>query len=113
MKTGSKVLDFVTGGSITRQRVARVAVKVRARNERIRQRAELVAIQARYEAAYWNTARSYLPGFIQNARDDISSLPRQEILRRVRYFEKNSPVMLKILSLLNVNVIGAGITPKA
>lgn len=72
---------------------------------------ELAKIQARYEAAYWNNSRSYLPGFIQSAREDISALPRQEILRRVRYFEKNSGVLLKILRCLDVNVIGSGITP--
>ena len=72
---------------------------------------EIAAIRARYEAAYWNQARSYLPGFVQSAREDISSLPRQEILRRTRYFEKNSGVFAKVLRCLDVNVIGSGITP--
>jgi lambda family phage portal protein len=111
MKTGDRVLDVLTGGGVTRRRVARVAAKVRARNERVRANANAVKVQARYEAAFWNRSRSYLPGFIQNARDDINALSRQEVLRRVRYFEKNSPVMLKILSLMDVNVIGSGITP--
>jgi capsid protein len=72
---------------------------------------ELAAIQARYEAAYWNLSRSYLPGYIQGAREDIDSMSRAEILRRVRYFEKNSNVMQKALSILSVNVIGTGINP--
>jgi lambda family phage portal protein len=66
---------------------------------------------ARYEAANWNEKRSYLPGFIQSAREDISSLSRLEILRCTRYFEKNSGVLLKVLRCLDVNVVGTGITP--
>lgn len=72
---------------------------------------EIAAIKARYEAAYWNQSRSYLPGFIQSAREDISALPRQEILRRVRYFEKNNSVMDKVLDIKDVNVVGSGIRP--
>lgn len=74
-------------------------------------RDELAAINARYEAAYWTKARSYLPGFIQAAREDMNSLSRQEVLRRARYFEKNSNVMKKALTILEVNVVGAGIWP--
>jgi lambda family phage portal protein len=109
MRTRDRVADVLTLGAVTRQRVARVAAKSRARNERIRE--EKVQIQARYEAAYYSLSRSYLPAYIQSAREDISALPRQEIMRRVRYFEKNSAVLTKILSLLDVNVIGTGITP--
>lgn len=72
---------------------------------------EVAQIQARYEAAYWNLNRSYLPGFIQSAHEDINALSRQEILRRVRYFEKNSNVLSKVLTILDVNVVGAGIVP--
>lgn len=72
---------------------------------------EIAKIQARYEAAYWNLNRSYLPGFIQSAREDINTLSRQEILRRVRYFEKNSNVLGKVLTILDINVVGSGITP--
>lgn len=72
---------------------------------------ELTKIKARYEASLWNNSRSYLPGNLQSAREDISALPRQEIMRRVRYFEKNASVQLKALRCLDVNVVGAGITP--
>jgi lambda family phage portal protein len=72
---------------------------------------ELSRIQARYEAAWWSVNRSYLPGFINNARDDINTMSRQEILRRVRYFEKNSNTMQKALAILRTNVIGTGINP--
>lgn len=72
---------------------------------------ELAAIQARYDAAYWSATRSWIPASIQGAREDINTMSRQEILRRVRYFEKNSNVMKKALSILSVNVVGTGITP--
>lgn len=72
---------------------------------------ELAALQARYDAAYYSPARSWLPASIQGAREDINAMSRQEILRRVRYFEKNSNVMKKALSILSVNVVGTGINP--
>jgi len=72
---------------------------------------ELNAIQARYEAAFWTGNRSYLPAYMQSAREDIDTMSRQEILRRVRYFEKNSNTMQKALSILSVNVVGNGINP--
>lgn len=86
-------------------RSRRVAPVIKKRTD------EMAAIQARYEAAYWNLNRSYLPGYIQGARQDIDSMSRAEILRRVRYFEKNSNVMQKALSILSVNVVGTGINP--
>ena len=70
-----------------------------------------VEIAARYDAAFWSAARSYLPAFIQSASNDINAMSRSEILRRTRYFEKNSGVFLKILRCLDVNVIGSGIAP--
>ena len=72
---------------------------------------EIARIQARYEAAYWSKSRSYLPGFVQGAIQDTDNLSRIEILRRTRYFAKNNNVLKKALWLLDVNVIGTGITP--
>lgn len=72
---------------------------------------EIAAVRARFEAAYWGGGRSYLPGFIQSASQDNDTLSRQEILRRVRYFEKNSETLGKALEVMGVNVIGTGIRP--
>jgi capsid protein len=72
---------------------------------------QIAEVQARYEAAYWNRSRSYLPGFIQSAREDINTLSRQEIIRRIRYFEKNSGVLQKVLTILSTNIIGSGLHP--
>lgn len=86
MNKREKVLDFLSGGSLTR-------------------------IKARYEAAYWSTSRSYLPAYTQGARQDMDSMSRSEILRRVRYFEKNNAVLDKVLDIKDVNVVGSGIRP--
>jgi capsid protein len=86
MNTREKFINWITGGALAK-------------------------IQARYEAAHWSTTRSYLPENIQGAREDINSMSRLEILRRVRHFEKNSNVMQKALSILSVNVVGSGINP--
>lgn len=86
MKTREKILNFLTGGALAK-------------------------IKARYEAATWSPARSFLPSTVQSARDDINSMARTEILRRVRYFEKNSNLMQKALGVLSVNVVGTGINP--
>ena len=111
MKTTAKIADVLTLGAVTRVRQERITIKRAARLERIQHRAKVAEIKARYEAAYYSVSRSYLPAFIQSAREDMSALPRQEILRRVRYFEKNSPLFGKIMDLLDVNVIGTGINP--
>lgn len=86
MTRREKLLNFITGGAIER-------------------------IAARYEASVWNASRSWLPAYIQSVREDINAMTRQEVLRRVRYFEKNSNTMRKTLSILNVNVVGTGINP--
>ena len=46
--------------------------------------------QARYEAAQTSTYKSWLPGGLVDARIDISKATREEIMRKARYFEKNS-----------------------
>lgn len=72
---------------------------------------DVFGVQARYEAAFRSAARTYVPANIQGAREDINTMSRQEILRLVRYFEKNNPVLQKALAILDVNVIGSGINP--
>jgi len=102
MSLRKNVANFLSGGAVIQAQRTRIEMRMQLRRERIR---------ARYEAAYWNTARSYLPSYIQSAREDINTLSRQEILRRTRYFEKNNAVMDKVLDVKDVNVIGSGIRP--
>jgi len=53
----------------------------------------------RYEAATWTTSRSYIPASVQDARFDANSATRLEILRKSRYFEKNSAIAQRIGSV--------------
>jgi len=68
-------------------------------------------VQARYEASRYSRDRSYLPGLTADAIQDITSGDRLELMRRARYFEKNSPLAQQILDLIEQNVVGTGINP--
>lgn len=68
-------------------------------------------VSASYEAARWSMDRSWLPGFVADARQDIDSGQLNELRRKCRYFEKNNGHFQKILDLIETNVVGAGITP--
>lgn len=72
---------------------------------------EIAEVQARYEAALFYGNRTYMPGSVQSARQDIDSGSRQEIVRRTRIFEKNNALVAKILDTLEINVVGTGINP--
>lgn len=69
------------------------------------------AIMAQYEAARHSLDRSWLPGYVADARTDIDSGQRLELIRKSRYFEKNNGHYQKILDLIETNVVGNGITP--
>lgn len=69
------------------------------------------AILANYEAARNTLDRSWLPGYVQDARQDIDNGQRLEMVRKSRYFEKNHALWQKVLDLIEVNVVGTGITP--
>lgn len=68
-------------------------------------------IFANYEAARFTNDRSWLPGYAQDARQDMEPGQRTEILRKARYFEKNHALEQKFLELIETNVVGTGITP--
>jgi lambda family phage portal protein len=68
-------------------------------------------VQAHYESTRVTPDRSWLPGYVQDARQDIDSGTRIELMRRSRYFEKNSALAQKILDLIETNVVGTGIMP--
>lgn len=69
------------------------------------------AVTARYEAAWWSPDRTYLNSFVQDANEDGPSGTRRELMRLMRWFEKNNPTLQKILDLLETNVIGTGLNP--
>lgn len=68
-------------------------------------------VTARYEATRNTPDRSWIPGYAQDARQDIDAGTRLELLRKFRYFEKNNALAQKILDLIETNVVGTGITP--
>lgn len=55
--------------------------------------------------------RSWIPHYVQDAAQDITSQVRLETLRKARFFEANNPYVQKILDLIETNVVGAGIHP--
>lgn len=64
--------------------------------------------KARYEAAAWgNGWKSWLPGGLVDARIDISKATREELMRKARYFEKNSAIARRIGSVWCDFTVGA------
>lgn len=71
-----------------------------------------VAALARYEAGNLTSRnRTWLPEYVQDARQDITPGERLEMVRKSRYFEKNNAYYQKLLDLIEVNVVGNGIHP--
>ena len=64
-----------------------------------------------YEAAKWSADRSWLQAYVQDAAQDLDEGTRLEVLRRARFHEKNSPVVQRILDLMETNVVGTGLMP--
>lgn len=64
-----------------------------------------------HAVARFSNSRSWLPAFVQDARQDISPGDRVEIIRKARYFEQTNALVQKILDLIETNVVGSGINP--
>lgn len=63
----------------------------------------------RYEAGVrWSPHRSWLPGYVQDARFDADQMTRWEIVRKSRYFERNSALLNRLADLFEQFVVGAG-----
>lgn len=77
---------------------------------RERTRLDSASVLARYEAGTFGSVdRSWLPHYVQDARQDIDPGQRLEMVRKARYFECNNATFQKILDLIEVNVIGTGV----
>lgn len=69
--------------------------------------AGLPVTAAMYEAAdLYAKDKSWLQAYVQGAKTDLPSCERIEIIRKARWFEKNSPPMAKALDLIEGNVVG-------
>jgi hypothetical protein len=61
----------------------------------------------RYESGVrWGTGRSYLPGYVQDARFDADSATREEIVRKSRYFERNSAIVNRLSDIFEQFTVG-------
>lgn len=71
------------------------------------------SVLARYEAVQSSPDRTTLGSVIQDAEQDGPMAVRRELMRLMRWFEKNNATVQKILDLLDTNVVGTGINPSA
>jgi len=68
-------------------------------------------VAARYEGAYTNRNRSTITGWVRDAKWDIDRYSRQEIIRKARYFYRNSPFIRGLIERLVTLTIGTGLHP--
>lgn len=62
---------------------------------------------AQYEAGQlWNPRRSRIPGWIRDARFDADNATRLEIVRKSRYFERNSAIVNRLADLFEEYTVG-------
>lgn len=55
----------------------------------------------------WNPSRSFLPGEIRDARFDVSSVERLEVVRKSRYFQYNNALANRLCDLFEQYTVGA------
>jgi len=61
----------------------------------------------RYESGQrWTSRRSTVPGFVRDARFDADKATREEIVRKSRYFERNSYIVQRLCSLFEQYTVG-------
>jgi capsid protein len=61
-----------------------------------------------YEAAKrWSKDRTYLPGYVQDAKDDMGEFTRMELVRKSRWFEKNDPFANRLAEIFVEFTAGA------
>lgn len=68
----------------------------------------LKKVLGQYEGGQrWSKDRSYLPGYVQDARFDADPSARLEILRKARYFERNNAIVNRMADLFEQFTVGA------
>lgn len=77
-------------------------------NLRARMAAAWAVITNRYESGQrYDAARSDVPGFVRDARFDADQATRLEIVRKARYFERNSGIVNRLADLFEQFTVGA------
>ncbi len=67
----------------------------------------LPPVQNQYEAGQrWSPRRSSIPGWVRDARYDADAMTRLEIVRKSRYFERNSAVVNRLADLFEEYTVG-------
>lgn len=67
-------------------------------------------VMDQYEAGQrYDERRSYLPGWVRDARFDADSMTRLELLRKARYFERNNAIVQRLLDLFEQYTVGTGL----
>ncbi|EDY21056.1 portal protein lambda [Chthoniobacter flavus Ellin428] len=67
-----------------------------------------------YEGANYSPRRARVPGFFpRDAKLDLSSGPRRELVRRSRYLHKNSGFVRELVGSMAIYATGDGIKPQA
>jgi len=66
-----------------------------------------LVISNRYEAGQlYRAGRSYLPGYVQDARYDADPATRDELVRKSRYFEQNNGIIQRLADLFEQYTVG-------
>lgn len=64
-------------------------------------------VQAQYESGQrWHPRRSFIPGWVRDARFDADSATRLEIVRKSRYFERNNAIVNRLADLFEEYTVG-------
>jgi lambda family phage portal protein len=106
----NRVIDYIRRPAKIDQPRLAAANSRPTRREVLSNRDNLAAAMARYEAGtFGGIDRSWIPHYVQDARQDIDPGQRLEMVRKARYFECNNATMQKILDLIEVNVVGTGV----
>ena len=76
---------------------------------RRRLRAAMRVLFNRYEGAQFSFQRSHIPAAVQSARFDATGATRSELVRKSRYFEKNSGIVNRLADLFECYTVGSGL----
>lgn len=66
-------------------------------------------IANRFEGAHTDVSRSSIPGALQGARFEAPAWTRRELVRRARYFERNSALVNRLADLFEAYTVGGGL----
>jgi len=88
---------------------ARRDARMKAENRALLLAARALMVTNRFEAGQrWQWGdRSYLWSYVTDARFDANQATRYEMVRRIRYFEENSPLVQRLCDVFEQYVVGA------